>query len=112
MSDLRSWLRPLRNVLRPRFLLTAVFLLASFNLWAQTTGTLLGEIFDQSGAVIPSATGRAINTDTGFTVTVRPTLEGSYLVPLLPLGHYSISVEASGFKTFTRSGVLVPVGQN
>jgi len=90
----------------------AVFLLAPLNLWAQTTGTILGEITDQSGAVIPSATVQAINTDTGFTVAVKPSSEGSYLIPLLPLGHYSISVEASGFKTFTRSGVMVPVGQN
>jgi hypothetical protein len=58
------------------------------------------------------ATVQATNTDTGFTVTVRPSSEGSYLIPLLPLGHYSISAQASGFKSFTRSGVLVPVGQN
>jgi hypothetical protein len=49
----------------------AVFLLASFNVWAQTTGTILGEIFDQSGALIPSATVQATNTDTGFTVTEK-----------------------------------------
>src|SRR6266478_6676013 len=90
----------------------AVFLLASLNLWAQTTGTILGEITDQSGAVIPSATVQATNTDTGLSVAVKASSEGSYLIPLLPLGHYSIAVEASGFKTFTRSGVMVPVGQN
>ena len=44
----------------------AVFLLASLNVWAQTTGTNLGEISDQSGAVIPSATVQATNADTGF----------------------------------------------
>src|SRR5882724_12519346 len=90
----------------------AVFLLASFNIWAQTTGAILGEISDQSGAVIPSATVQATNADTGFAVAVKASSEGSYLIPLLPLGHYTIAVEASGFKTFTRSDVLVPVGQN
>jgi hypothetical protein len=38
-----------RRSLRWRF-----FLPASFNLWAQTTGTILGEITDQSGAVTVS----------------------------------------------------------
>src|SRR5258707_13171070 len=60
----------------------AVFLLASLNVWAQTTGTILGEISDQSGAVIPSATVQATNADTGYTVAVKASSEGSYLIPL------------------------------
>src|SRR4029077_8264225 len=80
--------------------------------WAQTAWCILGERSAQSGAVFRAPTVQATNTDTGFTVAVKPSSEGSYLIPLLPLGHYSISVEVSGFKTFTRSGVLVPVGQN
>ena len=71
-----------------RIFTMAVFLLVSLNLCAQTTGTILGEITDQSGAVIPSATVQALNTDTGFTVAVKPSSEGAYLIPLLPLGHY------------------------
>ena len=105
----RSWLRPYRAV---GFVLVAILLLVCGSASAQTTGTLVGVVSDQNGSVVPSATVRATNTDTGFTVTVKPSSEGSYLIPLLPLGHYSISAEASGFKTFARSGVLVPVGQN
>ena len=52
------------------------------------------------------------NTDTGFTARTVSTSEGSYLVPLLPIGHYSISVRASGFKSFTQSNVLIPVAQD
>jgi hypothetical protein len=108
-NDLRGWLRPDREV---RFLLMAILLLVCGSACAQTTGTLLGVVSDQNGAMVPSATVRATNTDTGFTVTVKPSSEGSDLIPLLPLGHYTISAEAGGFRTFTRSGVLVPVGQN
>src|SRR5882757_9852913 len=109
INGLQGWLRPYREV---RLLLMVVFVLTCGSAWAQTTGTLLGVVTDQNGAVVSSATVRATNTDTGFTTTTKPNSEGSYLIPLLPLGHYSISAEATGFKKFTRSGVLVPVGQD
>ncbi len=112
MSDFRGWLRPVRDVLWSTFFLMAVVLLLCGNAWAQTTGSLLGVVSDQNGAVIPSATVRATNTDTGFTAKTVSTSEGSYLVPLLPIGHYSISVTASGFKSFTDSNVLIPVAQD
>src|SRR5580692_5954965 len=104
--------RPFREVLSLRFFPMTLLVLACGSAWAQTTGTLLGVVSDQNVAVVPTATVRATNTDTGFTVTVKTSSEGSYLIPLLPLGHYSISAEATGFKTFTQSGVMVPVAQN
>src|SRR5580698_5454084 len=112
MCDLRGCVRLFHNVLWLRFLLSASFLLASGNAWAQTTGTLLGIVSDQNGAVVPSATIRVTNTDTGFSTSAVSTSEGSYLIPLLPIGHYTISAEASGFKSFNQSGVLVPVAQS
>jgi hypothetical protein len=89
----------------------AMFLLVCGNAWAQTTGSLLGVVSDQNGAVVSSATVRATNTDTGFTAKTVSNSEGFYLVPLLPIGHYSISVTASGFKSFSESNVLIPVAQ-
>jgi len=112
MCDFRGWLHHFHDALRVRFLLTAFVFIACGDASAQTTGTVLGIVSDQNGAVVPSATVRAQNTDTGFTTSTTPTSEGSYLIPLLPIGHYTITVEASGFKTFVRSDVLVPVAQN
>src|SRR5882762_8291183 len=112
MSDFRGWLRPVRAVRWSTIFLMAMFLLVCGNAWAQTTGSLLGVVSDQNGAVVPSATVRATNTDTGFTANAKVSAEGSYLIPLLPTGHYTISAEASGFKTFVRKDVLVPVAQD
>jgi len=112
MSDLRGWLLLVRDGLWSTIVLMAMLLLVCSNAWAQTTGSVLGVVSDQNGAVVPSATVRATNIDTGFTSSAISTSEGSYLIPLLPVGNYSISVEASGFKTFKQSGVLVPVAQN
>jgi hypothetical protein len=70
MNCLRSSLGSFRGVLRLRVLLTATLLIACGSAWAQTTGTLLGVVSDPNGAVIPSATVRVTNTDTGFTANV------------------------------------------
>ena len=111
VSVIRGWLGS-RNVLWQGLLLMAVFFLLCGSAWAQTTGALLGVVSDQNGAVVTSATIRATNTETGFTTSTVSTSEGSYRFPLLPIGHYSISVIASGFKSFTQSNVLVPVAQD
>jgi hypothetical protein len=66
ISGWRGWLRPYREV---RLLLMAVLVLTCGSAWAQTTGTLLGVVSDQSGAAVSSATVRATNTDTGFVTT-------------------------------------------
>ncbi len=112
VCGIREWLRSSRNVLWQGFILMAVFSLLCGNAWAQTTGTLLGIVSDQNGAVIPSASVRVTNADTGFTANTVSNAEGSYQVPLLPLGHYSILVTARGFKSFTESNVQVPVAQS
>lgn len=112
MTNLRGSMSPIRNALWLRFLLMMVVLLVCGNAQAQTTGTLLGVVSDQNGAMIASATVRVTNRETGFTKSANSTSEGSYLLPLLPIGHYTILVTASGFKSFSQSGVLVPVAQD
>ncbi len=113
MSDFRGRLRSFGCIQWLQSLLLAVGLLVGASSGsAQTTGTLLGSVTDQRGAAIPSASVRVTNTDTGFTKTATPTSEGSYVIPLLPIGHYSISVTAAGFESFTQSGVLVAVAQD
>jgi hypothetical protein len=110
-----SALRGMRGVLRETAgmaLLFLGFLLACGHAGAQTTGTLLGVVTDQGGAVVPSSTVKVTNTETGFTKTTTTTAEGTYLIPLLPIGHYSISVTANGFKSFTQSNVEIPVAQD
>src|SRR5689334_11125419 len=78
---------------------------------AQTvTGTILGTVQDQQGAVVAKANVSARNLETG---TVRSAISddgGNYRISSVPAGSYEISSSASGFKTEVRSGVLVTVG--
>jgi Carboxypeptidase regulatory-like domain/TonB dependent receptor len=77
---------------------------------AQTfRGTILGTVTDSSGAAVGGAKVTIKNTDTGLTREVTTTDDGSYAVPELPIGNYSVTVEKSGFKTAVVSGIHVEV---
>ena len=80
---------------------------------AQTfRGTILGTVADSSGAAIAGATVTIKNTGTGLTRTVTTSDDGSFTVPELPIGVYSVSVEKTGFKTGVVTGIQVEVGSD
>jgi len=92
-------------------LLAIVVLTASSAADAQTfRGTILGTVTDSSGSAIGGATVQVKNTGTGLTRTVTTTDDGTYTVPELPIGTYSVTVEKDGFKTGVVSGIQVEVG--
>ena len=77
----------------------------------QTTGTLIGKIVDEQGAVIPGATVSATNPPTGFNRIAVSDAEGIYRLNALPVGDYDLTVELAGFAGVERKGVIVNVGQ-
>ncbi|HTV81661.1 MAG TPA: TonB-dependent receptor [Acidobacteriaceae bacterium] len=69
---------------------------------AQTvTGTITGEVTDPSGAVVPGAHVTARNLETGVDTTAQTDSAGVYYIQFLPIGHYQVTVEASGFERET-----------
>jgi len=77
---------------------------------AQTfRGLILGTVTDSSGAAVPGAIVTVKNNDTGLNRTVTTVEDGSYEVPELPIGKYSVSAEKTGFKLGVVSGVQVEV---
>jgi outer membrane receptor protein involved in Fe transport len=77
---------------------------------AQTfRGTILGTVTDSSGAAISGATVTVKNLGTGLVRTVTTSSDGSYSVPELPIGNYSVTVEISGFNTAVVKGIGVEV---
>lgn len=98
--------------MRSCVLATAALFFAVANLAAQAvTGTILGEIHDSSGAPVGSAPVRIDNLATGATRTLVTNAEGSYEVPSLPPGAYSVSVEAPGFKKVTANQIQLSVDE-
>lgn len=85
--------------------------LVSAPIWGQTnSGSIQGTVTDPGGAAVQGATVTARNLDTGVAASTVTTDAGLYSVPNLPPGRYSVSVEATGLKTYTQEGVTVPTG--
>src|ERR1017187_128579 len=77
------------------------------------SGTIGGTILDPSGSPVPGAKVTITNTDRNQVVRVITTdPSGTYSVPLIPVGQYSIKVEVKGFKTETRTGIAVNVNDD
>jgi len=71
--------------------------------------SLLGTVSDSSGATVSDAAVRVTNMDTRVSNAVKTGPDGSYLVPFLNPGRYTLTVEMSGFKTFERSPIELRV---
>lgn len=76
-----------------------------------TTGTVQGTVTDPNGAVVSGASVTVKNTETGFERTVTSNSDGFFTAPLLPLGKYRVTTNASGFSTSILENVTVTVGQ-
>jgi hypothetical protein len=73
-------------------------------------GTLLGRVTDQSGAGIVGAKVEGVNTDTGVHASTTSNSSGDYILPYLIPGPYNLTVEQAGFKTYTRTAILLREG--
>ncbi len=99
---------------RSAWLLLAIALMLMFSsraAFAQyDTGSIVGEIQDSTGAVIPGATVSAVNVATGVVYTGVSGGSGEYEVPNLHTGTYKVTCEHPGFSTAVANDVLVSVG--
>ena len=79
---------------------------------AQTaTGQITGSVQDPSGAVMRKVKVTVTNQETGLTRDDDDERPGRLRRPLLPVGHYLVTAEETGFKTALRSDVTLNVDQ-
>jgi hypothetical protein len=79
--------------------------------FAQDTASITGTVRDASNAVIPNASVNISNPATGLNRATATDSAGSYLVPGLPAGTYTIAVSAPGFTTYRATSVVVNVAE-
>ncbi len=77
----------------------------------QITGTIAGTVKDEQGAVIPNATVKATNAETGLMRTSTADSTGVYNIQYLPVGPYTVEVEAPGFQKFVQKNLVLTVDQ-
>ncbi|HUK14915.1 MAG TPA: TonB-dependent receptor [Bryobacteraceae bacterium] len=81
-------------------------------LWAQVDRTAItGTVTDQQGNRVPQCRVRATGQATGFQRETLTTSQGSYQLPGLPAGLYSVRFLKDGFSVFTAESVEQVVGQ-
>ena len=90
----------------------AYLIAAALPLAAQTFGEITGTLVDSSGAVVAGALVKATNNATSQVRQVETNEAGSYTIPFLAPGHYQVRAEKAGFKTATRTDVLLQVADS
>jgi hypothetical protein len=95
----------------PRLVLAGslVLLTPSLAFAQRSNATIRGTVRDATQAVLPGATVTATHEEIGLTRTTVTNDSGVYSIAELPIGRYRISAELSGFRTATRTGVLLRV---
>lgn len=104
----------MRKSISPIIPILALFLAFPVFTFAQsqaTTGTVQGTVTDPNGAIVAGASITVKNTETGFERTVTSNSDGFFTAPLLPLGKYRVTANASGFAPSVLENVPVTVGQ-
>lgn len=90
----------------------ALFLSLCVSLAAQSiTSALVGTIHDDSGAVVPNAVITARNLATNSRASAKTDGTGKYILLQLAPGTYDVEIEASGFKKYIQSGVVLELQQ-
>ena len=96
--------------LSPLVILTAL-LLAAAPLRAQVdSGSILGTITDESGAVVSGASVTLTNEGTAASLTTMTGSDGSYKFTPVKIGSYKLEVSLKGFQPITAKGIVVNIG--
>src|SRR3954451_2915596 len=74
-----------------------------------TTGSIVGSVTDTTGGVVNNANVTVTNANTGLAVKTTTDSSGNYAVTTLPVGSYTVAVEAPGFKRAVNTGITVNV---
>ncbi len=94
--DFQLWIRLGFVSILALALLTAV---APFGVAQEASAGITGKVSDPSGAAVANANVTARDVDRGTAWTTKTNDEGVYNFSRLPIGHYEVKVEATGFQT-------------
>ena len=100
----------MRGLVLQLILMLPLIIASAFGQTASINGEITGTVVDPSGAPIVNANVSAINTGTDYQQSTTTTSAGLYRLPVLPIGEYSLTVQANGFATYKQSGVRLSAG--
>ena len=89
---------------------TAILVVVSTSLFAQQTGSVVGTVSDQSGAVVAHAAVTLTNAQTADVRTTPTNTDGFFAFSGVQSGDYLVTIEAKGFQRAKQSGIHVSPG--
>src|SRR5260370_12274583 len=84
----------------------------SYSYGQATTGTLVGNVVDNTGAAIANAKITIVNEATQITFTATANGTGEYRLTDLPAGLYKISTSSPGFSVFSVTGFQIDANKS
>src|SRR5713101_5300570 len=93
--------------MRFKFLLATLLCFCAVPTYAQFTASIQGTVLDPQGGGVPEAKVTVTNQSTGLTRETLTSPEGFYRVNELPPGHYTITVQVTGFTTSVSKDLAV-----
>ncbi len=94
----------MRNLVLLLALSTAAF--------GQGTATIYGTVSDSSGGVVSVANVAATHVETGTSRQAETDAAGNYVFVQLPVGRFSLRVQAPGFKEVLQTDIVLQVSEN
>ena len=96
-----------------RFILAVLtFSFFAASAFAQSnTGSLVGTVVDQKGAVVSGANVTIIDNATTKERSITASGEGTFTAPQLNVGTYTVKITAPGFKTYTATELKIDIGK-
>jgi hypothetical protein len=96
--------------LRTALLTSAFLLMVAASATAQATGSIFGRASDRSGAVLPGTTVTVAGPALIRARVALTSAAGTYNVPELPVGTYSVTFELAGFRTVVYPDIRITIG--
>src|SRR5215467_13586881 len=92
------------------FTLLFVVLLGALASSQVSTSRIEGTVVDNTNAVVPNADVKATNEGTGVSYDTKTSSSGTYTIPSLTPGLYTITVSIRGFETFSSQHNVLSTG--
>src|ERR1700723_239537 len=103
--------KPIRETRQIARLVGVILCLVCCSLAQVDRAGLSGTVTDSSGRVLPQTKVTAVQISTGLKRETRSSTEGTYDIPEVPVGNYTITFEHAGFKPLTFVEVEEVIGR-
>ncbi len=90
--------------------LVTISLQLAFSQTQAINGSIRGRVTDPGGAAVPGANVSAVNGATGYSRSIDSNDQGYYVLPNLPIGVYTVTINKEGFETQKHTGIRLDAG--